>query len=207
MTLPQTPSAEMSITRDTSRTLVPLPDDRPFSLRPFSWTGPHPSESGDYKALPPTMAMRGLTQDSLTATMHIPSFSQAPGLHTHSPVHLPNSTSNDYSPLVPCSIHDEATPPDFQLERQGRQLAPPTPFTPPLSRVSAHRNSKKYRCHSCDTDFSQKQGFNRHNKDKHSQRNPCPYCSDFEWSPGRHYLFKRHLETKHPGAALPRTWF
>jgi hypothetical protein len=200
----------MNVTRDLSHTLVPLPDDHPLSFRPFSWTGPHPSESGDYKALPPTMAMRGPTQDYLTATtslsrmsMHFASSSQAFGSHNYSTVHLPNSTSNDYTPLNPYSTHDVARPSDFQLERQGRQLAPTgtvasTP--PPPSRVSAHRNSKKYRCPSCDTGFSQKQGLNRHYKDKHLQRNLCSYCSDFEWSLGRQYLYKNHLETKHPGA-------
>jgi hypothetical protein len=198
----------MNVTGDISRTLAPLPDGHPFFLRPSSWTAPYSSESGDYKAVPPTIAMRGPTPDSLMATssgrmsMHLLSSSQAPKLLAF---HLPKSTWNYYSSLDPYSTHDEAAPSDFRLEHQGRQPASTVAFPPPRSRVSAHRNSKKYRCHSCDTAFSQKQGLNRHNKDKHSQRNFCPYCSDFEWSSGRYYLFKMHLETKHPGAALPRT--
>jgi len=112
----------------------------------------------------------------------------------------------DYSPFDPYSTHNEAVPLDFRLERQGCQLATTVAFTPPPSRISAHRNSKKYWCHSCDTGFAEKQGFNRHNMDRHLQRNPCPSCRDFEWSPRRYYLFRTYLRTKHPGAAFPRTW-
>ena len=201
----------MNVSRDISRMLVPLPDDHTFFRRHFSWTVLHSSEVGDYKVLPSTVAMHRQRQDSLTATtslgnmsMHSPSPSQAPGLHTYSAVRLPNSTSNDYGPFDPYSTHDKAAPSNFQSECQGRQLPTPVASTEPQTGVSARRNST-YWCRSCDTGFSQRQALNRHDKDKHSQWNPCPYCSDSRWSPGRRYLFKIHLETKHPGAALPRT--
>ena len=205
----------MNVTRDTSRVLVPLLEAHPFiHTRPISWTGHHSNECGDYKALPPTLAMRGWTEDSLTATTslgmtstRLPSSSQAPEFYTCPAVHLPNSTSNDECSLDQYSVHDEVAPSDSQLDHQERQLVTTVTISPPPSRVSAHRNSKKYLCHTCDTGFSQKQAFNRHNKGKHSQRISCPYCRDFEWPRGRRYLLKTHLETKHPGAPLPRPWF
>ncbi len=183
--------------------LCPPPDDHPFTpTRPFSWTGSYSGEFGDQEAFPTTTAIRGSTQDSSTATtsfgemeMHSTSFSQAPGLQTYSAVHLPDSTPNDYSSPDPPSTHDEAA----------HQLETTVAFTPPSSRVSSHRNPKKYWCHSCPSGFVQEQGLNRHIKDTHSQRNSCPYCRDFEWSKGRLYLFKRHLRKIHPGAPLPRT--
>ena len=176
-TLPQTPSAEMNVTGDTSRILVPLPEVHPsIPTRPISWTGRQSNKFGDYKALPPSLAMRGRTQDILTATTssgmtstHLPSSNQAPELCTCPAVHLPNSTSNDECLLNPYSTHDEVAPSDSQLDTQERQLVTTVTTSPPPSRVSAHRNSKKYWCYTCDTGFSQKQGFNRHKKGKHSQ--------------------------------------
>ena len=204
----------MNVARDTPLMLEPLRDVHPLiSTRPPSWMGHYSSEFGDYTALPPTMALRGRTRDNLKAntslemmSTHLPSSSQAPGLYTYSTVHLPDPTSNGDCTLDPYSTHDEVALSKFPSERQGPQHPTTVAITPPPRRVSAHRKSKKYWCHTCDTGFTQKQGFNRHNKDKHSQQNPCPYCSDFKSSPGRKYLFKMHLETKHPGAAPP-PWF
>ena len=204
----------MNVARDTPLMPEPLRDVHSLiSTRPSSWMGHHSIEFGNYTALPPTMALRGRTRDNLKATTsldvmstHLPSSSQAPGLYTCSTVHVPDPTSNGDCPLDPYSTRDEAALSKFPLERQGPQLPTTVAITPPPRRVSAYRKSKKYWCHICGTGFTQKQGFNRHNKDKHSQQNPCPYCSDFKSSPGRKYLFKMHLETKHPGAAPP-PWF
>ena len=178
--------------------LEPLRDVHPFiSTRPSSWMGHHSSEFGDYTALPPTMALRGWTRDNLKATTsldmvstRLPSSSQAPGIYTCSTVHVSDPTSNGDCPLDPYSTRDEVALSKFPLERQGPQLLTTVAFTPPPRRVSVHGESKKCWCHICDTGFTQTQGFNRHNKDKHSQQNPYPYCSDFKSSPGRKYLLR-----------------
>ncbi|KAI9464599.1 hypothetical protein BJY52DRAFT_830825 [Lactarius psammicola] len=59
----------------------------------------------------------------------------------------------------------------------------------------------RYFCHYCDARYVNQQGLNRHIKDKHTPQNQCPFCN-FVWSPGRRYLFRRHLESEHPEAAL-----
>ena len=57
-------------------------------------------------------------------------------------------------------------------------------------------------CRDCGVSFSQRQGLNRHNRDKHSPRNICSLCGVFVWSSGRKYLFIRHLRRHHPGAVM-----
>ncbi|KAH9032162.1 hypothetical protein EDB85DRAFT_1274916 [Lactarius pseudohatsudake] len=202
-TLPHTPSASTDVTRDTSRMLAPLSDDHPFpSTRPFSWPESYSGESGDHEAFLATMAIRGSTLDSGTATTFSPLELRSMA-HTYSAVHPPDWTLDGYSPVDPYSTHDEAAP---SLEHQVHQPANTVAFTtPPSGRVSARRNSKKYRCdiQGCTSAFAQRQGLNRHTKDKHSSLKPCLYCSDFEWSEGRSYLFKKHLKKMHPGAPLP----
>ncbi|KAH8989383.1 hypothetical protein EDB86DRAFT_2943797 [Lactarius hatsudake] len=150
------------------------------------------------------MAIRVSTWDSGTAgtaTTFLPSSSQEVLSHTYSAVHLPDSTLNDYIPLDPYFTHDEAAP---SFGHQVRRFANTVAFTPPSSRVSVRRNSKKYLCDipRCSSGFAQRQGLNRHIKDRHLRRIRCPYCSDFEWSEGRFYLFKSHLRKMHPGAQL-----
>ena len=125
----------------------------------------------------------------------------APGLRT-SGAHLPNS--DDVSPLVANFTHGEATLPDFRLDRKGHQLATTRGLTPPTSRSLADRDrKKKHWCQHCMRGFSQKQVLNRHNRDKHSPWNLCPYCRTFEWSPGRPRKFKAHLRKYHPDVAPP----
>ncbi|KAI9430904.1 hypothetical protein H4582DRAFT_1341137 [Lactarius indigo] len=204
-TLPQTPSAETDVTGDTSRTFVP-------PTLPFSWAGSYHGESDDNETFPATMAIRGSTQDNGTATTplgtattFLPSSSQEVLellSHTYSVVRLPGATMDDYITLDPYPTHDEAAP---SLVHQVRRFANTVAFTPPSSRVSARRNSKKYLCNvsRCSSGFAQRQGLSRHMKDIHSQRIPYPYCNDFEWSKGRLYVFKSHLKKKHPGAPLP----
>ncbi|KAH9032399.1 hypothetical protein EDB83DRAFT_2554874 [Lactarius deliciosus] len=60
---------------------------------------------------------------------------------------------------------------------------------------------KSYKCHPCDTEFSQSQGLSRHNSDKHEPRNPCRFCESFTWPRGRLYSYTKHLQNKHPGVA------
>ncbi|KAH9049281.1 hypothetical protein EDB83DRAFT_1410125 [Lactarius deliciosus] len=181
-TLPQTFSAETDVTRDTSRVLVP-------PTLPLSSARSYSGESGGNETFSALMAIRVSTRDSGTAT-------------TPLAVHLPDSTLNDYIPLDPYSTLDEAAP---SFEHQVRRFANTVEFTPPSSRVSGRRNSKKYMCDipRCSSGFAQRQGLNRHMKDRHLRRSRCPYCSDFEWSEGRFYLFKTHLRNMHPGAPLP----
>ncbi|KAH9161834.1 hypothetical protein EDB89DRAFT_694126 [Lactarius sanguifluus] len=208
-TLPQTPSAETDVTRNISRMVVPLSDDHPFvPTRPFPSSGSYPGESGDHEALTATMGIRGSTWDGGmaptplgTTTTFSPSSSQALGLHSQTysavwpPTHLPDSTLNDYSPLDPYSSHDEAAP---SLGHQVRQLSNTVASTPPSSRVTARRGSKKYRVRciipGCSSTFAQRQGLNRHIKDRHSHWRRCPYCNDFKWPEGRSYLLTKHLK-------------
>ncbi|KAH9161836.1 hypothetical protein EDB89DRAFT_2029002 [Lactarius sanguifluus] len=199
-TLPQTPSAETDITRNMSRMVVPLSDDHPFvPTRPFPSPGSYPGESGDHEALTATMGIRGSTWDGGTAPTPLGTTTTfSPPSTVCPPTHLPDSTLNDYSPLDPYSSHDEAAP---SLGHQVRQLS----STPPSSRVTAHRNSKKHRCiiPGCSSAFVQRQGLNRHIKDRHSQWRSCPYCSDFESSEGRFYLLTKHLMKMHPELHAP----
>ncbi|KAI9456982.1 hypothetical protein BJY52DRAFT_1379277 [Lactarius psammicola] len=162
----------------------------------YTWTGSYSSEFGDHEEFPATTAIHGSTQDSSTATTPLGNMattsSQALGLHTYSAVRLPDSPSNDHSLLDPHSTHDDAT----------SQLATTAAVTLPPSPVEAHQNFKKYWCPYCPSTspsgFVQKQGLTRHIKDKHMPWNSCPYCSDFEWSQGRRYLFDDHIRKIHP---------
>lgn len=67
---------------------------------------------------------------------------------------------------------------------------------------TVRRNRGTYSCHTCNANFVQRQGFNRHNRDKHEPRNICPHCRVFTWSPGRNYLFTKHLEIDHQEVTL-----
>ncbi|KAH9045012.1 hypothetical protein EDB84DRAFT_1469404 [Lactarius hengduanensis] len=60
---------------------------------------------------------------------------------------------------------------------------------------------QQYTCTACDVGFTNRQGLNRHNGDKHMPRNVCPHCGVFKWSQARNYLFRKHLESKHPEVA------
>ena len=54
----------------------------------------------------------------------------------------------------------------------------------------------RYSCSTCKRHYAQPQGLTRHQLEKHNARS-CLYCREFTW--GRLYLFKRHLEMRHPG--------
>ena len=183
-----------------------LEDHLPISTRPFSLTGSHSSGFGDQNSSATHAATRGTMEDSHIETTSFekivmdsscPLTNQAPGLHT-SGTYPPNSTSNDFSLL---DTNDKESPHNFRLDCQGHQLATTGGFTPPPGCVLAYRDRKKYWCEHCEIGFSQKQGFARHNKDKHLPRNLCPYCRNFEWPPGRLYKLKAHVKGNHPDAA------
>jgi len=53
-----------------------------------------------------------------------------------------------------------------------------------------------YPCNICGKRYAQPQGVGRHYREKHGSPNSCSYCN-FEWS--RHYIYKAHLKSKHPG--------
>jgi len=63
-------------------------------------------------------------------------------------------------------------------------------------------NSGRFRCRACGARFSQKQGLNRHKRDKHSRKMFCRICKKYIFSSGRRYLFIRHLEKQHPEFAF-----
>jgi hypothetical protein len=57
-------------------------------------------------------------------------------------------------------------------------------------------------CHVCDASFRERQGLQRHLRDKHAYRIMCSYCGDFKHEPGHDESFLEHLESKHPEDAL-----
>jgi hypothetical protein len=52
-----------------------------------------------------------------------------------------------------------------------------------------------YSCDICGKRYSQPQGVGRHRREVHEAR-PCVYCHDYEW--GRPYLYRRHMQRRHP---------
>jgi hypothetical protein len=61
---------------------------------------------------------------------------------------------------------------------------------------------RKFWCRICDLGFVQRQGLNRHEREKHGPRNICHLCNTYEWSPARNYLFTKHLRRYHPEAVF-----
>lgn len=62
---------------------------------------------------------------------------------------------------------------------------------------------KPYQCSICRLSFSQRQGLTRHNKDTHLPKKRCAFCTNFAWSQGRRYIYRKHLEEEHPDFVLP----
>ena len=62
---------------------------------------------------------------------------------------------------------------------------------------------KKNQCSLCKLHLSQPQVLSRHMKDKHEDKESCLFCSSFKWSQGRPYLFRYHLQMRHPQISLP----
>ncbi|KAH9015989.1 hypothetical protein EDB85DRAFT_2023139, partial [Lactarius pseudohatsudake] len=78
-------------------------------------------------------------------------------------------------------------------------LAPPSQLCTPQDRgMRVDKTAKEqYQCRSCWVIFAQRQGLSRHRKDKHEPKNRCDFCTDFTWSKGRHYIYRRHLQEEH----------
>lgn len=70
------------------------------------------------------------------------------------------------------------------------------------------RPEKKYRCSSCQRGFTQPQVLSRHVKDTHEAKESCPHClsqgSNFTFSKGRPYVYRKHLAKQHPEIAPPK---
>jgi hypothetical protein len=109
------------------------------------------------------------------------------------------STNGHNSPL-PYSVaqNEGAASPNFHSAVQASRPANVPPSTASNRRATIDENRGKFRCRRCRVSFVQKQGLNRHEKDKHGLRNTCFFCTSFKWPSGRKYLFRRHLEQHHP---------
>ncbi|KAH9032396.1 hypothetical protein EDB83DRAFT_1839722 [Lactarius deliciosus] len=105
------------------------------------------------------------------------------------------SSSAHYYSSTSVYLNENASP--FAAGRAGRH-----PMASSIRVARAGRNRTRFSCHVCNVGFVQKQGLNRHNRDKHQPRNICPHCGVFRWSPARHYLLTKHFETDHPGVPL-----
>ncbi|KAF8270652.1 hypothetical protein EI94DRAFT_1797883 [Lactarius quietus] len=62
-------------------------------------------------------------------------------------------------------------------------------------------NARAYSCHICYAGFIEPQELTTHLAHEHAYRIACPYCSDFEWFPEYHYIFREHLRREHPEIA------
>ncbi|KAH9056763.1 hypothetical protein EDB87DRAFT_1170391 [Lactarius vividus] len=103
-----------------------------------------------------------------------------------------------HSSTIPHSLHRNKDVDFISASHAGRHPITSS-FIASSTRVArAGRNHTRFSCHVCDVSFVQRQGLNRHNRDKHQPRNICPHCGVFEWSPARHYLFTKHFERDHP---------
>ena len=85
------------------------------------------------------------------------------------------------SPEAPSSVETDPEPPTIQQEG---------------TRGTTVAEEPNY-CHHCLVSFTQPQGFRRHLKDMHEDKELCTHCSSFKWSRGRPYLYRRHLRLKH----------
>ena len=56
----------------------------------------------------------------------------------------------------------------------------------------------RYVCKTCGSRHAHPQDLMRHVKDRHVPKNVCPFCGVFEWSQGRKYQYRKHLEISHP---------
>ena len=83
----------------------------------------------------------------------------------------------EYPPLLPIRVQEHPPAPCYVQK-------PPVP-------------KQRYVCNICSKHFAHPQGRARHIKDKHMPQNTCSFCSVFKWSPGRKYLYRRHLRKSH----------
>ncbi|KAH8991500.1 hypothetical protein EDB92DRAFT_660762 [Lactarius akahatsu] len=205
MTLSRTPG-ENNVNTDACREFSPIQDDRhSIYSGDISWVVPDHNESGDFDTLLAAAVSQGLMRDkcaivtSLGMSSMYPTSPGQPTVAINSTILPTNRSSNHYSPTSPDSDHGNGpAASNFRSESQGRQHNATVSLIASSRASEARRHPKKYWCRTCNVGFSQKQGLRRHNKDAHFSRLLCPYCEDFEWSPGRKYIFKKHLKAKHP---------
>ena len=95
-----------------------------------------------------------------------------------------------------------ASPPNFQSAIHASHHAIVTSSIASSEVVPADDVLRKFWCRACGVSFTQRQGLNRHEREKHGPRNICHLCKSYEWSPARRYLFTRHLKQRHPEAVL-----
>ena len=190
---PLIPTPEFNLNTDPSCGLVPRHYDYPSTA---TWD----ISSNDFGELSASIVAYGSRRDNRTHldTKSIPSTSSnQTSVITHSATSRPSRNRGSFAGA---GYGYRSAPPNFRSAGQHRYH--PVPVSPiALGRVSAPRQiRKKYWCEEpeCGAGFTQNQGLERHRKDVHGPRLPCPLCKDFEWSPGRKYTLKKHFEEKHP---------
>ena len=111
---------------------------------------------------------------------------------------------NGHVPPPPYSVrqHEGQASPDSQSAVQASDHVTVTPSITSNQGAPVDEIPCNFRCRTCGVNFVQRQGLNRHKKDKHRQRKTCPLCNSYSWSSGRRYLYLRHLEKRHPEAVL-----
>jgi hypothetical protein len=118
---------------------------------------------------------------------------------TSSPVH-------DLKPTFICSVpvhqNENAVFPNLLSTGQASHHTMESSSVSSVRDPPVRRNRRTYSCRACNANFVQRQGFNRHNRDKHQRRKICPHCRIFTWSPARNYLFTKHLERDHQEVTL-----
>ncbi|KAF8265616.1 hypothetical protein EI94DRAFT_308595 [Lactarius quietus] len=123
-------------------------------------------------------------------------------------------------PMMPCSTGgamelNTILQEDPQTHDEDERLAdpnlvpssPPSPSqlctSPDRSTTQEEIANEPYQCSFCRLSFAQPQGLTRHSKDTHTPKNGCEFCMDFAWSPGRRYIYRKHLEKEHSGLVSP----
>jgi len=144
---------------------------------------PEPYPTPPYLPIPPN---HGINDESVTLL----SITGAPvaGL----PLVCPSNSTAPNFPVAPIHSGTSHMPPPVD-SREKRE---------PQDRPYQYQKSKKkariprFLCDDCGTEYAQRQGLNRHHREKH-EPNLCMYC-DAEW--GRPYEYRDHLEKHHPDA-------
>ncbi|KAI9433815.1 hypothetical protein H4582DRAFT_2184919 [Lactarius indigo] len=151
------------------------------------------------------------SQDLTSDVLDISDNAQSPSSQLHSTLSLnclpmsPRSRGN-FSDLLPRGsifhlgqeLEAASTEPVSQAIRFSIKTPPVLPALPQSGSIAAVAG-KENSCRLCGTHFTQSQVLNRHMKDKHQDKGSCPHCSNFKWSRGRPYLYRKHLQEKHSG--------
>ena len=114
-----------------------------------------------------------------------------------SPLTIPASTS----PVTHCQDQAASRDRPQQSRKLSKELATASSVRHPRSssRSAGTRKDSKstYLCENCDEKFAQRQGLNRHQRERHGGNLArCIFCGVFKWS--RPYKLKEHLTRGHP---------